>query len=359
MTDPFPLIEIEGPPHDRGVSYGRQAGERIARGLVLYADSLTRPGASDAARRYLAELEITDADFVAEMHGIAQGAGQPVEAIVALNARTELTAWDAHPQTDECTAALAMPERTRDGALLHGQNWDWRPECVETSIVLRIRSNEGPDILTFCEAGQLARHGLNAAGFALTANGLQTDDEFIAGGIPSPFIRRRMLMMKSLAEATGVLLNTPRSSSHNLMLSHAGGLGQSEAINFEATPRDLFWSFPTRGLIAHANHFKHPVALTRITDIGLSRHPESLYRDKRVFAHLDADGDAITTASFERAFADDYGTPNAVCRSPCKRSDGSISATVASLIMDAGAGRLWLAPAPYNGARYSEYRLNP
>ena len=60
----------------------------------------------------------------------------------------------------------------------------------------------------------------------------------------------------------------------------------------------------------------------------------------------------------ERAFADDYGTPNAVCRSPSERSDGSVSATVASLIMDAGAGRLWLAPSPYQGVRYSEYRLD-
>jgi len=359
MADPFPLIEIEGPPRDRGLSYGRQAGEQIARGLKIYSDSLARPGASAAALRYLVELEAYDADLVEEIRGIAEGASQPVEAIVALNARTELTAWDSQPAADECTAALAMPERTADGVLLHGQNWDWRAACADSSIVLRIRMAEGPDILTFCEAGQLARHGLNAAGLALTANGLQTDNEFVAGGIPSPFIRRRMLMAGSFAEAMSVLLNTPRSSSHNLMLSHSGGKGRSEAINFEATPRDVFWSFPERGLISHSNHFKHPIALTKVTDIGLLRHPESLYRDKRVFEHLDADGDAITTESFERAFADDYGAPNAVCRSPSERSDGSVSATVASLIMDAGAGRLWLAPLPYEGAHYTEFRLDP
>lgn len=358
MTAPFPLIEIEGPPHDRGLSYGRQAGERIARGLAEYANSLARPGTSAAALRYLVDLEAYDAELVEEIRGIAKGADQPVEAIVALNARTELTSWNSLPP-DECTAGLAMPDRTADGSLIHGQNWDWRRGCVDTSIVLRIRFAKGPDILTFCEAGQLARHGLNAAGLALTANGLQTDHEFVAGGIPSPFMRRRILMAGSLAQAVGVLLNTPRSSSHNLMLSHSGGLGRSEAINFEATPRDVFWSFPERGLMTHANHFKHPVALAKVADIGLLRHPESLYRDRRVLAHLDADGNQITTASFERAFADDYGTPNAVCRSPSERADGSVSATVASLIMDAGAGRLWLAPLPYEGANYTEFRLDP
>jgi isopenicillin-N N-acyltransferase-like protein len=357
VAAPFPLIEIEGEPHARGVSYGRQAGERIARGLAVYGASLSRPRAVAAARRFLADLEAYDAGLVAELRGIAQGAQQPIEAIVALNARTELTAWDAGAG-DECTAALAMPERTANGVLLHGQNWDWRPDCIDTCVVLRIRCPAGPDILTFCEAGQLARHGLNSHGLALTANGLQTDDELAPGGIPSPFIRRRMLMAGSLAEATGILLTTRRSSSQNLMVSHAGGRGRSEALNFEATPREIFWSLPEHGLLAHANHFKHPVALAKVTDVGLLRHPESLYRDRRVLAHLEADGAAIAIASFERALADDYGAPNAVCRSPSQRSDGSVSATVASLIMDAAAGRLLIAPEPYRGVRYHEYRLD-
>ena len=64
--------------------------------------------------------------------------------------------------------------------------------------------------------------------------------------------------------------------------------------------------------------------------------------------------------SFKQALSDRYGAPDAVCRSPAPRSDGSVSATVASLIMDAYNGRMWIAPAPYAGAaRYSEYRLFP
>lgn len=355
MTEPFPYIEIEGPARTRGRSYGRQAGERIAAALSVYADHFSRPGAQPAARRYLASLEAYDHELVEEVRGIAEGAGQPVEAIVALNARTELTAWDS--ASDECTAALAMPERTRDRRLLHGQNWDWRPACVETSIVLGIRRETGPAILTFCEAGQLARHGMNAAGIALTANGLQTAREFVPGGIPTPFIRRRMLMADSLARATGELITAARSSSFNLLLSHSGGPGRSEAIDFEATPDDLFVLFPENGVFAHANHFKSLAALAKVKDVGLARHPETLYRDRRVRAHLDADGDAITVDSFKRAFADDYGSPDAVCRAPAPRSDGSISMTVASLIMDAAAGTMWMAPAPYQGAVYSEYRV--
>lgn len=361
MTGPFPLIEIEGPPLARGRSYGRQAGDRIARGLDLYAKDFDRLGVDvrAAAKRYLSVLERFDAELSAEVRGIAEGAEQPVELIVALNARTELTAWDAAAALapDECTAALAMPERTADGSLLHGQNWDWRPDCAASSIVLLVRSVTGPDILTFCEAGQLARHGFNSVGIALTANGLQTDRENAPGGIPSPFARRRMLMAATLADAIGTVLNTPRSASHNLLLSHAGARGRSEAVNFETTPEEVFWSYPDQGLFTHGNHFKHPTALMKVRDIGLLRHPESLYRDKRVLDHLVAGGDRITMQTFADAFADDYGSPHAVCRRPAARADGSVSATVASLIMSAGTGQMWLAPSPYQGADFTEYRL--
>lgn len=358
MTAPFPMIDVEGPPWERGVAHGRQAGDRIALGTEVYADALASPGAGDRALRYLEALEAYDGDCATEIKGIAAGAEQPLETIVALNARTELTAWDSQPpRADECTAALAMPERS-GGPLLHGQNWDWRPACADTAIVLRILGRNGEGILTFCEAGQLARHGLNSAGLALTANGLQTEGDFVPGGICSPFIRRRMLASQSLAAAAGILMLTRRSASCNIMLSHSGGAGESEAINFETTPRDIFWSFPEDGLLTHANHFKSPAALAKVPDLGLLRHPESLYRDKRVRDHLDRNGANIGVDDFKRAFADRYGAPDAVCRSPAPRSDGSVSATVASLIMDAGQGRMWIAPSPYLGSpNYTEYSL--
>ena len=66
-------------------------------------------------------------------------------------------------KTDGCTGLIVMPERSASGRLLHAHNWDWREECVDTGIVLKIRAEDGNDVLTFCEAGALARHGFNLA----------------------------------------------------------------------------------------------------------------------------------------------------------------------------------------------------
>ena len=103
-----------------------------------------------------------------------------------MNARTEMVAAARRQQAakhfpDGCTAALALPEASADGVLLHGQNWDWRAECAETGVVLRIRRDDGPDILTFTEAGGLARSGLNSAGIGLTANALECDRDYQRG----------------------------------------------------------------------------------------------------------------------------------------------------------------------------------
>lgn len=367
MPAPFPLIHVSGPPRERGRQHGRQAGGRIAAGIAIYRDAFANvgmdwPTAMDYAARFKERIQAFDAAMFDEIEGIAEGAEQPVEAVVTLNARTEILFWRDNdimstpthrPMQEECTTALALPSVTTDGHLLHGQNWDWNPRCQDTSIVLRIQNDDGPDILTFVEAGQLARHGMNAAGVSLTANGLQCnlDSGFI--GVPSPLARRRLLNARTLAGALDAVLNTPVSFSHNMLLGHRDGV----AVDIEVTPEQCYWLHPENGFITHANHFKCPVARGQVKDIGLKRCPESLYRDQRLFEHFQAQGREISIDTFKTGFADTFGSPDAILRTPKQRPGGNLSGTVASLIMDSSAGRMWIAPSPYKGIRYQEYSL--
>jgi isopenicillin-N N-acyltransferase-like protein len=182
---PFPLIEISGAPETRGEAYGRQAAERVRGSLGHYHAQLSQGGLDAGrvhalARAFVPRVEAFDAAYVAEMRGIARGAAVAFEDVLMLNCRTEilqLTKRGAATEDDPdgCTGAILLPEATADGALLHGQNWDWKSECAETGVVLRIRREDGPDILTFVEAGGLARAGFNAAGLAVTANYLESE----------------------------------------------------------------------------------------------------------------------------------------------------------------------------------------
>lgn len=361
MTKPFPLIDVAGTHFECGEQHGRQAGERIARGLDIYRADFERRGtvwseALATAREYGKRIEAFSAEAWEEVRGIARGSEQPVEAVTLLNARTELTF--SRPglmpvDVDGCTAVLALPTVTAEGHLLHAQNWDWQPECVDTSIVLRVTPHEGPRMLLFCEAGQLARHGFNSAGIALTANGLASDVDYNKAGVPTPLVRRQMFAKSSYSEAIGVLLNAERSFSHSIIVSHRDG----EAICLETTPESVYWLEAEQGILTHANHFKHPAACHELKDLSLARHPESLHRDGRAHRFLHEAGGEITIDTIKSVLADRFDSPNAICRSPAYRPDGSYSATVASLIMDSTAGRMWLAAAPYDECVYEEYRL--
>jgi isopenicillin-N N-acyltransferase-like protein len=184
MVEACPLIDLAGPPFERGRDYGRKAAQRIARGISLYAGQLKGLSVDAAQIRalvndYLPVIEDFEPAYIEEVRGIAEGAGVEFEDIVLLNARTEILKLGQRPdlrrkllrieEPDGCTGIVVLPGAARDGRLIHAQNWDWKQECAETAVVLRIRNDNGPDILTFTEAGGLARSGLNSAGIAITA----------------------------------------------------------------------------------------------------------------------------------------------------------------------------------------------
>ena len=207
MTDyaPFPLIDLSGSPRERGRQHGKAATDRLKRGVKMYAESLLKTGVDwkeleRRAEAMVPAIDKFDPTYTEEMRGIAEGANEPFAAIILMNARTEMVVAARKEQAakevpDGCTAALALPEASADGVLLHGQNWDWRAECAETGVVLRIRRDDGPDILTFTEAGGLARSGLNSAGIGLTANALECDRDYQCGpGVPLPLIDRKSVV---------------------------------------------------------------------------------------------------------------------------------------------------------------------
>jgi len=360
MSDRFPLIEVKGSPRERGLQYGEAARDRIALSREMYRAAFRKNGLEweqvrELSSRYIAAIREYDADLMEEIEGIAAGANQEVETIVALNARTELMYWK--PKQDEdsegCTGAIALPEATADGHLIHGQNWDWKKEAIETAVILKVKPDAGPAFITFTEAGLLARCGMNSAGIAVTGNFLQSDRDFGRSGIPIPFVRRKILASASLADAVGVVIRSPRTFSSNHMISDAAGF----AINLEASPEEVFWLLPERGMLIHANHFKNPAAKAKLMDTVVSRFPDTLYRDYRVESVLVPKHGRIGVRDFQEAFRDHYGKPEAVCRHlPTGTVDMAIQ-TVASVIMDTTTGKMWVARGPVCENEYYEYTL--
>jgi isopenicillin-N N-acyltransferase-like protein len=305
-------------------------------------------------------VDAFDPAYVAEMRGIARGAEVAFEDVMLLNCRTEILqlakrGMVAEEDPDGCTGAVLLPEATADGALLHGQNWDWKSECAETGVVLRIRREDGPDILTFVEAGGLARAGLNAAGIAITANYLESDRDYRQEGVPLSLLRRKVLEQSQVALAVRTVYATPKSASNNVMLSHASGW----ALDIECAPDESFLVQPEDGVLVHANHWRSAVALSKLRDTGIASTPDSVYRDRRVLAALEAKRGRLTLDDLRDAFFDDWQSPWSVCRPPRMNLGGNLSATVAMILMRPAEGHMEIAPLPALNRHFTAYRLDP
>jgi hypothetical protein len=368
MVQPCPFVDVSGTPYERGRQHGAAVPARVKRSIELYGGQLGQLGYDAAAKsaliaEFASEIEAFGAHYIEEMRGIADGAGVALEDVIMVNARTEVIAKarmiknrpvEATEELDDgCTGAIILPERSATGELIHGQNWDWRAECAETAIVLRVRRTDGPDFLTFVEAGGLARCGMNAAGISITANYLESERDFTQTGVPLALIRRKVLEQEHLAFAIKAVATTPKACSNNMMLSTVKGFG----IDFECAPDEAFPLYPQDGMIVHANHWVGQIALTKIKDTGIPRVPESFYRDWRVRKLLDEAGRKLTADDLKQAFFDDFLAPHSVCRPVRPNEAGNLSATVAMVIMQPAKGIMEVAPLPAQNRVFTRYSL--
>lgn len=364
---PCPLIEISGTPFERGQQYGEQAAERILKGIGHYKDQLHSSGLKDSdlaamIDRFASAIEDYGQQYIEEMRGIARAVNTDLAAILLLNARTEILKLARRRekgqadfiQSDGCTGVFVMPSATCDNVFIHAQNWDWKAECAETAIVLKIKRIDGPDIITFTEAGGLARTGFNSAGISISGNYLETDRDYRELGVPLAIIRRKVLEQDHLAMSMQAVYGTRKSASNNMMIGHAHGV----AIDFECAPDETFLVHPENGVLVHANHFQSQVALSKLLDRGVVNMPDSLYRDLRVRQLIEPHVGKVTVDTVKTALSDTFESPWSVCRPPRKSLSNNQSATVAMIVMVPGEGRMEVALLPALGAHFWNYSLD-
>ena len=366
----LPEITVRGDSAARGLAYGKAASALIMSALDNYRAFFAKrgvdwPEALTTAAAFRKCIEDYAPEAAVEIEAIANGSGQHPDAIVLLNARTEILYWRASraktpaaevaDAADECTGAIILPEASASGTLLHAQNWDWMPEVADHTIALRILDHEGPNALHFLEAGQLARHGMNELGLAISAMGLHSDRDYGRLGVPSPVLRRNMVHSRSLGEALGLAYTSEPSFSHALAASHADGA----AFILESAPGVTEWLAPENGILTHANHFKSDVARLRLRDVNLARCPDSLTRDLRVRQVLASGGGKVDRQRLEAALLDTADRPGSVLRAPAARPGGLASATLYTLIMEPEKQRAWLAMRPYRDPYFEQYDITP
>ena len=190
----IPSLTVGGDPRERGLAHGRAFAGQIADNVTTYltrfaASGLDRDAAYAEADQWLAAMRVQNADYAAEMSGIALGANQSEAAVALLNARYELAftlfGKDAQRREelltvgpDGCTTFGLLPHVTADGHTWLGQNWDWLQGVHGRTLVLRVTRRNGPDFVCLTEAGIVGgKMGVNEYGIGLVENGLSSSHD--------------------------------------------------------------------------------------------------------------------------------------------------------------------------------------
>ncbi|MFQ5875654.1 MAG: C45 family autoproteolytic acyltransferase/hydrolase, partial [Dehalococcoidia bacterium] len=210
------VISVKGKPFDCGRQYGSQAREQIRKNVDLYFDlwgalwGAKRPEVLKRCKGLVPVIGEYDADILEELEGVARGADLSLEEIVALNARYELVfTLSLAPQrgSSGCTSVAALPQVTKDGHTILGQNWDYKPRFQGLNIILEVEQEGKPNLVTQVEAGILAHRGMNSAGVGICLNALVSNQDRLEPTTPFLIVARGILNADSFSQALKAVLN--------------------------------------------------------------------------------------------------------------------------------------------------------
>ncbi|MFD3995615.1 C45 family autoproteolytic acyltransferase/hydolase [Streptomyces sp. NPDC058583] len=263
-------------PRRRGEDRGRQARAGITRAWQVYEELFATVAAGNArtldvpalALRTVRATRAWAPELVAEMEGVAEGAGMPFWTIAALNARTEILAEAGAPRTGECSTLVRGGPRTTGG-----QCWDWHEELAD-AWHLQTVTGDAQGFAGITEHGILAKIGVNEAGVGVLFNILGHADD-AATGVPVHLVARQVLgAAGSFAEAVGMLTGAPVSASTVITVvtaDRAASVELAPAGSAVVAPDDRSW-------LVRTNHFLAPALATG--ELRGRREPETYDRHR-------------------------------------------------------------------------------
>lgn len=309
----IPVIELDqADSSKRGQAYGEAAGSAIRSLLELYKELFRKTTERSWSNivsmldSYISKTIAFAPDLVDEIHGIATGANLSFSDIFAINARSEIL-FDLQGSTQECSSLAVLPGATRNQSTLLGQNWDWNKDTESCQVILKIGRRENlPSLVTFTEAGQLSKIGMNSAGIGLVVNTLSADRS--CAGIPWIFLSRRILESGRMAQAKAYLLGCSTGHSMNYLIAHEDG----EAVDIETSCVENHIIAPTEPFMAHTNHYLRPCSGFTDNRVLLD-NPSTHIRLHRMLKLLGQMSGRLDVAAVQDIFKDHENYPFSVC----------------------------------------------
>jgi isopenicillin-N N-acyltransferase-like protein len=278
------VLRVSGTPYELGYTHGKaftqEIGALTEERLHLSCDPFWTGGQGATldevlalGRACLRYHEEFDPALLEEMQGMADATGIGVNELVIMNGFTDFVDVVANPQVLQhyratgavarteggvadldrggCTAFVVAPGAAADGQGYLGQTWDMHASATPYVMLLDVRPQEGPALLTFTITGCVGMIGMNEHGVAVGINNLLGADG--RPGVHWVYVVRKMLAQRTVDAALGVLQGARLSGAHNYLLMGPDGAGTLCGYNVEQMATRAHVT-PVDDVYAHANH---------------------------------------------------------------------------------------------------------
>jgi isopenicillin-N N-acyltransferase-like protein len=246
------------PPRERGLELGERFRAEVSAHAAayrrLFARRADRPFDIDLwSARAWETIRAVAPEHAEEIAGIAEGAGLPVEALAAVNARTEILVAANPSGITECSTVVALPPGRSPVAV---QTWDWYDAMSDGWLHWTIPHPDGRVVQTVTEFGMLAKIGVSSAGVGVMLNMLHHEHDAKAAaeervGYPVHLLSRAILDRAASLDDALAIASAPTSASTSLTVVDRAGA----AATIELFPGGPGVREPEDGLLVRTNHF--------------------------------------------------------------------------------------------------------
>ncbi len=268
------IIDCFGTARARGHSHGESLRSRIAEALGAW-ETATMAGLGARAHsdidaycaQFLAQTaliqkaEAVTPDLMNELHGIAEGAGQPLARIAAYNLMDEQ--WWHDASTTAPPPGCSLIAQPVQGGHVLAQNMDLPAHMEGSQVALRLGGPGMPQTIVLSAAGMIGLTGANSEGLAIGVNTLLMLHHAV-DGLPVAFAMRHALGARDSATAQSRLAEAGHASGQHYAIVTRDGVTSLECSATGCTALPV----PDNGRLLHTNH---PLASTDIDATSLAR----------------------------------------------------------------------------------------
>lgn len=360
------ILSVSGTPAAMGEAFGeacresipdlyeRRLANAVRQARVHGGREVGEAGVLDVARACLAPTAAHHPEGFAELEGIARGANQPVEKILAMNGLTDIRdvlAWSGTLEAlGGCSAYLVPGAQTVSGKLLCGQTWDLATDNMPHVLCVHRRPSEGPQTWTLTTSGCLSLIGLNEHGIAVGTTNVRTTDA--RPGVTYLSIIHKALSAQTLEQAEAAVVGdadsgpVQRAGAHFYYL----GDGQGRALALECTPFLAERVEVSESAYVHTNHCLVPAHVEVEGNTPSTSSHARQARLEQLIAEASAGGSADLDAS--KAWMGDRANG----AKAISRTDFDNISTNGAVVMEPESGTIHVCHGPPHDAQWLDLR---